>query len=190
MSKAESQRLWNKPQEILALNGPDFSAQDLREKSYRGQNFQNANFENCDLRKADLRGCDLFAARFEGADLRGCKIEMNKVVEIRLPSHLPWQLVNQIRHFDFAQVMTRFVGPNSRSEKLPCPYAKASIKPMLYEWGSATWHWGANWQPPAESWTLEEIIAAVLDLLNCQHDLERAYDWQPKKAEFDLKVFA
>ncbi|MDX2255415.1 MAG: pentapeptide repeat-containing protein [Pseudanabaenaceae cyanobacterium bins.39] len=45
---------------------PDFSNQDLRNRSFRGQDLAGANF-----RKADIRGCDFSNANLEGADFSG-----------------------------------------------------------------------------------------------------------------------
>ena len=148
---------------------------DLRGLNLRGEDLQGADLSHCDLRRADLRGADLFGARLEGSRLEGCRLDMTRLVEIRIPEDLNLDIVNQIRHFDFAQVMTRFVGPNRHSEELPCPYRNAALKPVLYEWGSRTWNRGSGWNPPISPWTLEEIIAAVLDALQCRHDLNRPY---------------
>lgn len=153
--------------------GPDLSGRDLRRRRLRAARLEGADLRGADLREADLRGADLFGARLEGADLRGAWLDMSRLVEIAVPADLPLDLVNQIRAFDFHRVMTRFVGPNGESAPLPCPYRDARVTPLLYEWGSRTWNAGRGWRPPAEPWTLEEIIAAVLDALSVRHDLAR-----------------
>lgn len=153
--------------------GADLRGAGLAGLSLLGEDLQGADLRDADLRSADLRGVDLFDARLDGADLRGTRLDMSRIVEIRIPEDLDERIVNQIRHFDFRHAMTRFVGPNRVSENLPCPYRHATMRPVLFEWGSRTWRHGRNWAPPANSWTLEEIIAAVLDALGCRHGLAR-----------------
>ncbi len=158
--------------------GPNYAHRDLRHLNLRGRNLEGADFRKADLRGADLRGCDLFAARFSEARLEGCRFEMSRLVEIWIPKSLSAPVANQIRAFDFGSVMTRFVGPNRHSEELSCPYKSATLRPILYEWGSRCWRQGADWNPPTEVWTLEEIIASVLDELGCTHDWQRPFKVQ------------
>lgn len=154
--------------------GRDLRRADLRGRSLMGRDLEGADLRYADLRWCDLRGADLFDARLDGADLRGAALETTRIVEIRVPENLDLDIVNQIRLFDFRHGMTRFVGPNGASRPLPCPYRDAGLRPVLFEWGSRTWQRGRNWTPPAECWTLEEIVAAVLDAIGCRHDLQRA----------------
>ncbi|MFT7616661.1 MAG: hypothetical protein ACI97A_000285 [Planctomycetota bacterium] len=156
----------------VARPGPDLRHQDLRGRNLRGHDLQGADLRSADLRDADLRGTDLFGARLDRANLEGCRIEMTRIVEIWIPRQLPLNIVNQIRAFDFQLVMTRFVGPNRNSQCLSCPYESAAVRPLLYEWGSKTWHQGSDWAPPSSIWTMEEIIACVLEHLGCAHDLQ------------------
>ncbi len=162
--------------------GPDLRSHDLRGASMLGAALEGADLRGADLRGADLRGADLFGARLEGADLRAARLDMGRLIEIRIPRALELELVNQIRAFDFSLVMTRFVGPNRRSEELPCPYRDAALAPLLYEWGSRTWNGGRGWNPPERIWTLEEIIASVLDALGARHDLERPWRTEVRPA--------
>lgn len=155
-------------------NGLDLRDADLRGQSFANKSLVGADLRGADLRKVDLRGIDLYAARFENTDLRGTQLEMTRLLEIRIPKDLDLSIVNQIRAFDFAHVMTRFVGPNLDSEPLACPYRHASLSPILFEWGSRTWNAGAGWGPPKVAWTLEEIIAAVLSELGCRHGFSQA----------------
>ena len=158
-----------------ARPGPDLARRDLRGRNLRGLDFEGADLRDADLRHADLRGADLFGARLQGARLEGCRLDMGRVAEICVPEDLDLTVVNQIRAFDFARAMTRFVGPNRGDASFPCPYRNAALRPFFYEWGSRTWNGGRGWQPPAESWTAEEIIAAVLDALGCVHELTRPF---------------
>ncbi len=151
----------------------DWRGRDLRGRRLVSANLQGYDLRDVDLRGADLRGADLFRARLGGADLRGTRLDTTRIVEIRVPADLSLEVVNQIRLFDFRFAMTRFVGPNTRNEKLGCPYRSSLLRPVLYEWGSWTWNDGRGWTPPDVAWTLEEIIASVLDALNCRHDLQR-----------------
>lgn len=155
--------------------GRDLRGADLRNRLLVGQDFQGADLRGADLRAADLRGANLYDARLDGADLRQARLDSARIVEIQVPQDLPLPVVNQIRAFDFRLAMTRFVGPVGPEEKEACPYRRASLSPILYEWGSRTWQAGRGWKPPAVIWTLEEIIAAVLDGIGCRHDLLRAY---------------
>ena len=150
--------------------GIDLSGQDLRAWNFHGANLKAADLRQSDLRGVDLRGVDLYAARLEGADLRAAQLEMTRLLEIRIPKDLDLTIVNQIRAFDFLHTATRFVGPNINSESLACPYRHSRLSPVLFEWGSRTWNAGAGWNPPRVSWTLEEIIAAVLSELGCRHE--------------------
>lgn len=154
--------------------GPDFRGQNLRGESWVDRDLQGADFRGADLRGCDLRGADLFGARLDEADLREALIDVARVIEIRIPAELDLRVVNQIRYFDFKFASTRFVGPNRASEPLTCPYADDLMKPLLYEWGSRTWNRGRGWEPPRFAWTLQEIVAAVLDEIGCRHDLLRA----------------
>ena len=145
-----------------------------------GADLQGADLRSADLRGADLRGADLYDARLAGADLRGARMDMGRIVEVRIPRHLPLEIVNQIRAFDFRQAMTRWVAPTGDQAGLDCPYAGSGLRPVLYDWGSRTWDGGRGWQPPKDGWTLEEIIAAVLDELGCRHDLQRPFRDAPE----------
>ena len=145
---------------------------DLRGRRLISANLKGFDLRDVDFRGADLRGADLFRARLDGADLRGAHLDTTRIVEIAVPEDLSLEIVNQIRHFDFRFAMTRFVGPNVENEPLGCPYRSSTLRPILYEWGSWTWNDGRGWTPPAVPWTLEEIIASVLDALNCRHDLQ------------------
>lgn len=156
---------WPKPPKSWVIEGP------VRDRSFMGADLQGVDLMGRDLRGADLRGADLFGAHLKGADLRGTFLDMTRIVEISVPKDLPLEIVNQIRAFDFLRAQTRIVAPNRRSEHLPCPYAKATLRPVLFVWGSSTWKDGAHWSPPSDLWTLEEIIAAVLSALKCRHDL-------------------
>ncbi len=178
----------NTRQELHELKNPaarpgvDYAHLNLKGWNFRGADLQGANLSFTNLQDADLRGCDLFGAQLLGTNLRGCRLEMTRLVEIWIPKELPLSISNQIRAYDFGQVMTRFVGPNRDSEYLSCPYQDAKIRPLLYEWGSRTWNHGAQWSHPETLWTLEEIIAAVLDHLGCHHDLRRAFMKHPQSA--------
>jgi hypothetical protein len=153
------------PPQCIPFEGP------IAGRSFVGANLQGISFAERDMRHADLRGADLFMACLDGADLRGTIFDMTRIVEILVPSDLPLQIVNQIRAFDFVRAQTRVIAPNRLSDTLPCPYARSTLRPILYQWGSATWRDGAEWAPPRDAWTLEEIIAAVLSTLRCKHDL-------------------
>jgi hypothetical protein len=152
------------------LRGENFRNADLRGRTMIGRDCEGADFEGADLRDADLRGADLFGARFRRSDLRGAAIDMTRLFEIWVPRNLPLEIANQIRAFDFRLVMKRLV--TASEEPLPCPYRDASVRPVLYEWGSRTWNGGRGWREPATLWTLEEIAGAVLSALECRHDLE------------------
>ena len=102
--------------------------------------------------------------------MRGARLDMARLIEVAVPQDLPRAVVNQIRAFDFRLVMPRVVLASPDAE-LPCPYRDAAVRPLLYEWGSRTWRGGLGWEPPTEFWTLEQIIAGVLDALGCRHDL-------------------
>lgn len=154
-----------------AKRGPDYRSADLRGQSFTDIDLQGADLENADLREADLRGADLFGARMRGADLRGTFFNMTEILEIWIPTNLPVEIVNQIRYFDFRFVTRRSLAPNVEGAHLPCPYRSATTQPILYEWGSKTWRAGAKWSPPANPWTLEEIVGSVLSALGCRHDL-------------------
>lgn len=158
-----------------ARPGVDYAHLNLESWNFRGADLQGADLRNTNLKDADLRGCDLFGAKLAGANLSGCRVEMTRLVEVWIPKELPLEISNQIRAFDFGQVMTRFIGPNRDSEILSCPYQDSKIRPLLYEWGSRTWKQGALWSPPKALWTLEEIIAAVLSHLGCHHDLRHPF---------------
>lgn len=165
----------NHKRPATARQGADFKYRELSRCNLRGLDFQGADLRFANLEGADLRGADLFGARLEGANLRGCRLEMTRIVEIWIPTNLPLDIANQIRAFDFGQVMTRFVGPNRDSQQLSCPYQNSSLRPLLYEWGSKSWRGGSDWFPPSSLWTLEEIIASVLDHLGCKNDLRRPF---------------
>ena len=161
--------------------GPNLAGRNLRGRSLAESNLQGADFRDTDLRDVDLRGADLFGCRMHRTDLRGTVIEMTRIVEIRIPSDLDLEIVNQIRAFDFQVVSPRHVR-HRPVVKLPCPYRDAALRPLLYEWGSKTWNGGRGWETPERLWTLEEIIAAVLTELGCRHDLplpERAREVAP-----------
>ena len=155
--------------------GLDLRGRDLRGQSLLGRQLDGVDLRKSDLRHADLPGASLYRARLDGADLRGTRLDSARIVEIELPDELGLTIVNQIRHFDFRFGSTRFVAPNRKSEDLPCPYRDASLRPPLFDWGARTWNGGAGWQPPIQSWTLEEIIASVLDALACRHNLSRPF---------------
>ena len=156
---------------------------DLRGRRLISANLKGFDLRDVDFRGADLRGADLFRARLEGADLRGAHLDTTRIVEIRVPGDLSLEIVNQIRLFDFRFGMTRFVGPNLENEQLGCPYRSSTLRPILYEWGSWTWNEGRGWAPPAVPWTLEEIIASVLDALCCRHDLHRPCRYRDGREE-------
>ncbi len=151
----------------------NWRGRDLRGRRLISANLKGFDLRDVDFRGADLRGADLFRAHLGGADLRGAHLDTTRIVEIRVPEDLSLEIVNQIRLFDFRFGMTRFVGPNLQNERLGCPYRSSTLRPILYEWGSWTWNEGRGWAPPAVPWTLEEIIASVLDALGCRHDLQR-----------------
>lgn len=151
--------------------GKNLRGRDLRGASLVDMSLQGADFEEADLREADLRGADLFGARFRRTDLRGTHFDMTRVLEIWVPPNLPIEIVNQIRHFDFRHVTRREVPECLTDANLPCPYRTATLRPVLYEWGSRTWRGGARWCAPGSTWTLEEIVGAVLTTLGCRHDL-------------------
>lgn len=163
------------------LRPPDLRRRDLSRRRFQGADFRDALLREtllrgavllgCDLRGADLRGADLWGCDLSFSDLRGCRIETTRLVEIRLPPHLPLVLVNQIRAFDFVHALPRNIAPAPHPAPLPCPYADASFVPLLHVWGSATWDGGAGWTPPPRIWSLHRIIGAILDLLGCRHDV-------------------
>ncbi|MEE9391088.1 MAG: pentapeptide repeat-containing protein [Planctomycetota bacterium] len=153
--------------------GPRLAGRDLGGRSLVGANLEGADLRACNLSGADLRGARLYGAWFDGANLTQTRFDMTRIVEIALPESMPADIVNQVRAFDFQQVMTRYVGPNRESESLVCPYRDSRVEPLLYRWGSDTWNAGCDWAPPSEMWTLEEIIASVLDELGCRHGLRR-----------------
>lgn len=148
------------------------ASQTTRRRDLVGEDLEGRDLRHTDLRGADLRGADLLGTQLDGADLRGARFDMTRLVEIAVPDDLPLDLVNQIRHFDFRSAMARLV-PAHPPADCPCPYQGASLRPLLYEWGSRTWRGGRDWRPPEVAWTLEEIIATVLDELGCRHDLTR-----------------
>ena len=169
MTRTNEEKSQERPR---AARGPNLRGRDLRDENLRGARLEGADLRGTDLRGADLRGADLFWARLDGADLRGAALDMARIVEID-PGPLPDdRLRNQIRAFDFDRVMRRWM-PDHPDRILPCPYRSAATKPLLYEWGSRSWDGGRGWSPPSERWTLEEIIASVLDGLGCRHDLRR-----------------
>ena len=169
---------WAHTRNRLGIEAPQsarFVGRDLRERRLDELLLSASVLEGCDLRGASLIGVDLYRTRLINCDLRGTHIDANRLVEIWVPEDLPIDIVNQIRHFDFRFAASRWVAPNSKREQLPCPYRKQTIRPLLFLWGSRTWRGGAGWTPPQDAWTLEEIIAAVLEFMGCRHDLPRPY---------------
>ena len=157
------------PNRPRAARGPDLRNAALRARSFLGMSLEGADLDGADLRDADLRGADLFGARLRRADLRGARFDMTRLLDIWVPKNLDLVIANQIRAFDFRLVMPRKV--EAGDLPLPCPYRDATVKPILYEWGSRTWNGGRGYAEPKELWTLEEICGAVLTALECRHDL-------------------
>jgi hypothetical protein len=155
------------------LSRRNLQGRDLRRAILREANLAGASLAGADLRDADLRGADLFECDLSFADIRGALVDTTRIVEIRLPRVLDPALVNQIRAFDFEWSVVRRVRPVRPGVERPCPYKSSSLRPLLFVWGSATWHGGEGWSRPSVLWPLERIIAGVLDSLNCRHDLGR-----------------
>ena len=143
---------------------------DFRQRPLRGQSWGEVDRQGADLRAVDLRGADLFGCRMRPTDLRGAFLETTRIVETWVSRDLDLEIIDQIRAFDFRWASRRHVR-SMPGRAQSCPYRDATLRPVLYEWGSRTWNGGKGWVTPSELWTLEEIIAATLSALECRHDL-------------------